>query len=66
MLGWISTHYMELFGAWVGLLGFLQIVVRITPNQDDDRWVAKLGGWTQTVRDLLSFKSPSAPTRDQG
>ncbi len=66
MLGWISTHYMELFGIWAGVLAVAQLVVRLTPTQRDDRLLSKLGAWTEMLRNLLVGRMPGAATKDQG
>ncbi len=66
MFGWISTHYLEVFAVWAGVLAVAQLVVRMTPSEADDRLVSKLGAWTEKLRNLLVGRMPSAPTRDQG
>ncbi len=62
MIAWIMENYMGVFGAWLGLLAAAQGIVLLTPTEKDDRFLAKLGAWTQKLRNLLMLGGAS---RDQ-
>ena len=65
MMDWIIGNYLEVLAVWAAVVGVAQLIVRLTPNQKDDTLVAKIGAWTQRIRNLLTLQKPNAPTRDQ-
>ncbi len=50
--------------AWGALLGAAQLIVRVTPSKQDDRWVGTVAKWSQKLRNILQFQAPSAKTKD--
>ena len=38
---WITTHKVELLEAYLALIGFASIVIRMTPTLADDAWLKK-------------------------
>ena len=66
MMEWLTTENVVLLGAaWAGLLGAAQAVVRLTPSEADNRFVAKIGTAAEQVRNLLTIQKPNAASKDQ-
>ena len=51
---WITENIPLLIGGWLALIGFLQIVVRITPTEKDNKILAKVAGLSQGLRNWLT------------
>ena len=51
--------------AWSALLGAAQVIVRVTPSKKDDRWVSRVAGWSENVRNILTLQRPGARSKDQ-
>ena len=64
---WISdpANVALLGAAWAGLLGAAQAVVRLTPTEADNRFVAKVGTAAEQARNVLTLQRPNASSRDQ-
>ncbi len=63
LLAWLAVpENLALLGvAWTGLIGVAQVVVRITPNDTDDKWVGRValfnfGKRIEQLRNLLTGK----------
>ena len=54
-IAWISSHWADIGLAVTGLVTAASIVVRITPTQRDDRWLAK----AMKVLERLSLAKPT-------
>ena len=55
---WITENWETLLMAWLALIGFMQIVVRITPTNRDDMILGKIAGLSQGLRNLLTGAKP--------
>ena len=67
MLEWIKdpANIASIFLVWAAAIGLAQQIVRLTPGESDDRWVARIGGWAEKARNLLTGMAPGATTKDQ-
>ena len=44
-MSWITEHWQELGTAYLSLVGFASIVVKLTPTQKDDEVLGKIIGF---------------------
>ncbi len=55
MIEWIQAHWTDILAIWGGLVAVATVIVKLTPSQKDDAWLA----WIVKVLDNFSVVNPN-------
>ncbi len=63
---YLTPENLAIFGGvWAAAIGLAQAIVRLTPSDKDDKILAQVGAFAESVRNVLQLQRPSAPSDDQ-